>query len=79
MADAPKTLALALRVSRALVKDWEGLPDRARALADNWMPDASAGVRQGMIKRLEQDWRDILGGEETYLACKKFLEEHDER
>lgn len=66
----------ALQLSKRLVYAWESMADRARnfaALATN-----DQGLQESLAKQFESDMRRLMGGEEVYLACKKFLEENSD-
>jgi hypothetical protein len=56
------------RLAASIVHHWEGVPERAKDLC------AQFGLSDEARKQMESDFRKMIGGEEVYLASKRFLE-----
>jgi hypothetical protein len=63
---------LALKASRLIVSGWESIPEKVEVLI------RVHGLPETARESTTRDMKELVGGEEVYAACKKFLEAEGE-
>jgi hypothetical protein len=55
-------------VAHSIVKHWEGMEEETREFQKQFK------LPEDVYEKILEGKREMIGGEEVYLACKQFLE-----